>query len=138
MPLRSRTLGFLPTEAEATILKRWMGTYRWTWNQCVAFSRAHPLITGNKLQQELRAAFVSVKSTVSSNRLWVRETPNVVRDLAVREFICRLSTLKKLVRTGKLAKFKLGFKKRNFDICLFPYPSVTGTKAVDRLHSSGP
>lgn len=73
----------------------WMGTYRWTYNQCASFSCTHPDIHGAGLERALRAAFVVKSGLVEKGKLWVLETPAEIHNRTVREFVCNLRIQKK-------------------------------------------
>ena len=99
--MKSTTVAFGPEKDERKVLTSWMGTYRWTYNQCVSFSRRNPSIGGYSLMKALRATYVTSKALKEKGLLWVLKTPSEIRDRAVREFSSNLTTQKVLVKEKK-------------------------------------
>jgi hypothetical protein len=124
--MKNASIIFRPQEQDRQKLVNWMGTYRWTYNQCVAYSCRNPEITGASLRQTLREGFVVRKGLKEKGMLWVLETPEEVRDRAVREFLSNLNTQKKLVKEKKKVKFKMGFKKKHRDFKAYRCPIENG------------
>jgi len=99
-----------------------MGTYRWTYNQCVSFQMRNPSFKGSALRVELRRNFVNRKNLIEKDLSWVLQTPSEIRDRAVLEFLTNLSTQKKLVKEKKKMKFKMHYKKKASRFQCLPMP----------------
>jgi len=77
-----RKIRIKPTVEQRAILKKWFDTTRWTYNQCLSYTK---LKGGLPNLEELRQVFVYHEGLEDTP--WVKETPKQVRDEAVRDLI---------------------------------------------------
>ena len=81
-PLKTIQLRIFPTVKQRKIMWQWMGTVRWTYNQCVvAFKNSIPATKG-----ELRPKIVN-NCNYDKENVWVKDTPYDMRDFAMDDFI---------------------------------------------------
>ena len=101
--LKAKRIELFPNERQRNILKRWFGTARWTYNQCLDAIKTKKARISLK---ELRTKFV-VKSGISKDKSWVLDTPSQVRDEAVRDLLKNFrSNFAKVKEHGFTMKFK--------------------------------
>ena len=94
-----------PTKEQAQLLKKWMGTNRWTYNQAVASKKT--------IKKELRSQFVNNEQFgAGSANSWVLETPYEVRDTAICDLVKGIKTSKQLLRNGKIKFFRMSFRSK--------------------------
>lgn len=84
-PGRPRSIRIYPTSDQMLTLRKWMGTVRWTYNQCVRLVYIDKTTSNN--QKEFRAAVVSLDSPAVSANPWLKEVPYDVQDDGVLDFI---------------------------------------------------
>jgi len=96
-PSSCQRIRLQPTSAQSDLLRRWLGTNRWTWNKCVA--------SGLSTKKQLRAAFVHnglfTGSSDPEKPQWVLDTPYEVRDAAVCDFVKACKMNREQIRLGK-------------------------------------
>ena len=127
---KSRRVRIFPTAEQKALIKRWIGTARWTYNQCNAAIKAK--ICG-PTKVDLRALFVNTESIKSppakvsrlaSNKVrcnleWVLDTPYDVRYRAVMEIVQAYSNGMKKHGPGNFeVKFKQAKRMRQETITL--------------------
>jgi len=127
---KSRKIRIFPTTEQKALIKRWIGTARWTYNQCNAAIKAK--ICGPS-KAALRALFVNTESIKSppakaariaskkarGNQEWVLDTPYDVRFRAVAEIVQAYSNgLKKHGPGGFDVKFRQAKRMRQETITL--------------------
>lgn len=94
-----------PTTEQLTLLKQWMGTNRWTYNQAVASKRT--------TKNELRSQFVNNDQFAANDaKSWVLETPYEIRDAAICDLVKGIKTSKQLLRNGKIRNFRMSFRSK--------------------------
>jgi len=94
-----------PTESEQTMLKKWLGTHRWSYNRCVAMVKNN----NGTNKQGYRDAITKqdARCFVDDPLLkWVFETPQMVRDDAICEFMSAVSSNHALKRKNPSYKFR--------------------------------
>jgi putative transposase len=94
-----------PTRAQSTLLNKWIGTSRWTYNQVVATIRKK---TTKASKKDLRALLLNKTSLMGTEYEWVLETPYDIRDEAMADVL-------KAIKTNFAAKrkrFHLKFRSR--------------------------
>ncbi len=105
-PLKSRSIKLQLTKRQKKILKQWMGSSRWTYNQCVSKSKSEKVTL-----ESLREYCVYEDSALFPKNEWLKNTPQSIRDLSVRQFITSYKTeLKKYKKSGK--PFDMSHKSR--------------------------
>lgn len=82
---RCRSIRIYPTPDQRSILKKWMGAVRWTYNECVRLVSIDKKVQNNL--KELRAAVVNLDSSAVLQHEWLKEVPYDVRDEGVRDYI---------------------------------------------------
>jgi len=94
-----------PDVNERKRLNQWMGIYRWTYNQCVAFYKQ----SGNLMKcpkiQTLSDNFVKSRSLEQAGKHWALDMLHNSRDKAVDDFVTAFKTNKKIYKE-KLEKEK--------------------------------
>jgi putative transposase len=108
-PLKSRKIRVYPSTSDKEILRKWFGTARWTYNQCLdSVQRKMCGLT----KKELRAKFVNNCNFITENQ-WVIETPYEVRDAAMGDLIKNYaSNFAKNKKNNVTSKFELKFRSR--------------------------
>jgi hypothetical protein len=94
VPLRTKRVK-VTTRCETSIqtIRKWTGTTRWTYNQCVAYGREHPeieLMSDVDMSRTLRDHVASLKGA----NPWIEETPQSVYDHGITDY-------KKAVRSNQ-------------------------------------
>ena len=101
-----RKIRVYPTPSQKQTLNRWLGVYRWTYNQCVTAIKKG---TAGYSLAELRNKFVNASSLVGKS--WVTDVPYDVRGEAVRDLI-KAKKAYDAKRTKNQTGFALSFKGR--------------------------
>lgn len=81
-PLKTIRLRIYPTIAQRKTLWQWMGTVRWTYNQCVAAFKDKVPAT----KYALRPKIIN-NCNYEVDNTWVKDTPYDLRDFAMDDFI---------------------------------------------------
>ena len=104
-PGRCRSIRIYPTPDQTSLLKKWMGAVRWTYNECVRLVCREKTAKNNL--KELRAAVVNLDSPAVSANEWLKDVPYDVRDEGVRDFI-------KAVEINKMKgeRFEMKFRSK--------------------------
>lgn len=115
--MRSRRVKVVCTNKESEDkLNNWIGTTRWVYNQCVAYSREHPELFKMKTCDILRSLRDNIESLQKENS-WLVGTPYDIRDEGVRDFVKAWSSNMAKMRKKKLKneqfQFKIGFRSKN-------------------------
>ena len=107
LPTHCIKIRMYPSLKEKEMLKKWMGTYRWTYNKALdAINKK-----GSKInKKELRQYCVALKSTLLQENTWVKNTPNAIRDSAICDLLKAFKTC-----FSKGDKFKMKFKSKRKD-----------------------
>jgi putative transposase len=103
--MTSHKVRVYPTRAQATLLNKWIGTARWTYNQVVAVIRKK---TTNANKKDLRALLLNKASLVGTEYEWVLETPYDVRDEAMADVLKAIESN----LAAKKKRFHLKFRSR--------------------------
>ena len=98
--MRARKVRIYPTAEERKILRKWMGTARWTYNQCLARVNEG----AKKTKKALRALCLNAEAKLED---WVYETPYDVRDEAMNDLLKAFKTC-----FSKGDKFKMKFRSK--------------------------
>lgn len=98
-----------PTTKQKETLKKWMGTYRWTYNKALDGINKKKC---KKNKKELRHYCVGLRSKLLQENKWVKETPNAVRDASICDL---LKAFKSCFAKKKKFQMKFKSKKRNRD-----------------------
>src|SRR5690606_10768535 len=78
-----------PNQQQRNVLKKWFGTARWTYNQCLAAWKTKSL-KANKAT--FRSLFLNESSEAVQKNPWLKETPYDVRDEGMNDFLKTLKT----------------------------------------------
>ena len=118
--LRARRMKVTPLSKESDDkLRQWIGTTRWVYNQCVAYSREHSEWSSMTSTDKLRALRDNIKHkrTLGENTWFVEsQVPYAVYDEAIRDFqkawASNMTKVKKAKGNGKAFKFSIGFRTK--------------------------
>lgn len=111
----------LPTKKQDQILKNWMGTVRWTYNQCLAVWNQKQVIQNNepvtvKMNKKFfRSWCLNSDAEIVKNNPWLSETPYDIRDEGMNDFIKAFSSSVALQKTGKIKQFQMKFRSKKDD-----------------------
>lgn len=97
-----------PTTEQKEILRQWIGTCRWTYNQCVSYGKEHPSAT----IKELRANFVNNLVLKEKGLDWAVEVPYDIRDEAARDYLKAVASNKAKQQEKPDHDFAIKFKSR--------------------------
>ena len=119
-------------ESSMETIRKWTGTTRWTYNQCVAYGREHPEIELMSDVDMLRTLRDHVASLKGANP-WIEETPYDVRGhgitdykKAVRSNQAKRKKIKATKGEGTTFSFKIGFRVKG--------EAVNETITIDSKH----
>ncbi|CAG8772073.1 6182_t:CDS:1, partial [Gigaspora rosea] len=103
--LKMRKIRLYPNTEQQAILKRWMGTSRWTYNQSLRIYKS-----GVKDLKLVRKLVINKENFENDkDKCWVLKTPSSIRDNAFLEFKKNLKTELK-----KKRKFVMKFKSKKY------------------------
>jgi hypothetical protein len=97
-----------PTKKQTEILKKWIATARWTYNQCLNGVKEKKM---KKQKKFLRANFIN-NDNFSENNKWAKETPYDIRDEAMNDL---LKAYKTNFAKGEEHKFEIRYKSKKQD-----------------------
>jgi putative transposase len=106
--MKAHKVRVYPTREQATLLDKWMGTARWTYNQSVEAIRSKVCKASKK---ELRARLLNKECLAGTKTEWALETPYDVRDEAMADV---LKAIKANI-AAKRTRFHLKFRSRKDD-----------------------
>ena len=86
---KARRIRVYPNPRQRELLRRWFGTARWVYNQCLALINVD---RSKRNKKELRAAIVNNESGMAITNPWLLETPYEVRDAAMVDVINAYAT----------------------------------------------
>lgn len=98
---RAHKTRLYPTKEQQETLKQWMGTARWTYNQCVAALKARTV----KGQKKALRAWTMNEETLGKDH-WALKTPYDIRDEGMNDVLKALKTIKALKHTRFDLKFR--------------------------------
>ena len=101
-----------PTTEQKDILRQWIGTCRWTYNQCVAFGKQHPTTTTTTTIKDLRTNFLNKAVLEEKGFDWALKVPYDVRDEAARDFMKAVESNKAKQKEKPDHHFEVGFRSR--------------------------
>jgi hypothetical protein len=103
---KAQRIRLLPTQEERLKLRRWIGTARWTYNQCLSVVEKEGV---NRNKKDLRARCLNAVNFRNNAELkWVMETPYDIRDEAMNDLLKGYST--NFATNRK--KFKMKFRSK--------------------------
>jgi transposase len=106
-----RRIRLMPTPKQRETLKQWVGTARWTYNQCVAAFRDKSV--EHTTAKALRAHCVNSDAPlVREHTDWLLKVPYDVRDEGMRDFRKALHTTFALKRAGHINRFAMRFRSK--------------------------
>ncbi len=104
-PGKARIIRLMPTPEQKQILLKWIGTCRWTYNQCLAAEKEGK---ANINQKELRQMFLNADNFRGTELAWVLDTPYDIRDAALDDL---MNAFASNFAQGK-TKFDMKFKSK--------------------------
>lgn len=120
--IRTRKIRIYPTKDQRQIMKTWMGTRRFIYNEGLSYIK-----NGHKPNfQELRNKLVTAKNNPSIPK-WQLEIPTDIRAEALRDLIFNHNTAFINLKRGNISKFKIGYCKKK------DTPSISIPKAAIRI-----
>ncbi len=115
---KAHKIRLYPTAVQKQLLRKWMGTARWTYNQCVEAVSSGGV---SAKKDKLRAHYINESAFKTRPELqdkqWVKETPYDVRDEAMNDLLKALKAQQAKIKangwkgTAK-ANFKMSFRSR--------------------------
>lgn len=103
---KAQRIRLLPTQEERLKLRRWIGTARWTYNQCLSVVEKEGV---NRNKKDLRTRCLNAVNFRNNAELkWVMETPYDIRDEAMNDLLKGYST--NFATNRK--KFKMKFRSK--------------------------
>jgi putative transposase len=102
---KTQRIRLFPTQEEKLILRRWMGTARWTYNRCLVAVEKEGIA---RTKKALRAQCLNAANFNNTELKWVLETPYDIRDEAMNDLLKSYSTNFAAKRT----KFKIKFRSK--------------------------
>jgi putative transposase len=140
-PGKAKRIRVYPTTEEQEKLKRWIGTARWTYNECLKAIQNEGVARSKKA---LRARALNEGTIVALNKPWLRDTPYDVRDAAMDDLLKAYASGFARRKNDKKS-FKLGLRSRKtaFQESIVVhhkhYKNMTGTYAfLKKLRSAEP
>lgn len=132
---RTKKIRIFPNKYQRNMLRKWFGTYRFTYN----YTKEIIIKDGNKRNfQLLRNAIVTEKdNTLMSDKKWVFETPKEIRGNAIRELLTNLQdkadvkykSKKQVVQTITLPK--QSYSREGSVVNIYP------TKMLNEINKEG-
>lgn len=99
-----------PTKEQAQTLRRWFGTARWTYNQCLNGVEREGV---PKNKKELRAKFLNAEAFEGKEELkWVLETPYDIRDQAMNDLLKAYKSAAALKKGGHVTRYTMKFRSK--------------------------
>lgn len=92
LSMRTKLVGLKTTHEQTVMWKRWLGTTRCIWNQCVDLVNTHQILPTLK---ELRTRLVNKNAPWVLLNPWLQNTPYDIREDVVRRFVANYQTSKK-------------------------------------------
>ena len=114
---RSRKIRVYPNKEQRTILDRWFGASRFSYNKTVEFLK-HP---------DTKAQWKSIKTDLMHDMPeWSKEVPYQIKSVAIRDCCQAVSNAKKKFKqTGKFQEVKFRSKKRGDNNLFIPQTAVS-------------
>ena len=114
---RSRKIRVYPNKEQRTILDRWFGASRFSYNKTVEFLK-HP---------DTKAQWKSIKTNLMHDMPeWSKEVPYQIKSVAIRDCCQAVSNAKKKFKqTGKFNEVKFRSKKRGDNNLFIPQTAVS-------------
>ena len=98
-----------PTTQQKDVLRQWIGTCRWTYNQCVSQGKEHPATSDIKT---LRSLFVNNDTMKEKGLDWALKVPYDVRSEAARDYIKAVESNKAKKKLTPKHHFEIKFRSR--------------------------
>ncbi|KAK9363877.1 putative transposase DNA-binding domain-containing protein, partial [Lipomyces starkeyi] len=83
-PGKVRRFRVYPSTKQKKTLRKWFGTARWTYNQCLDAVEKKEIA---RTKKDLRAAFLNKEAIDKMGKPWVLETPYDIRDAAMHDLV---------------------------------------------------
>lgn len=111
-PGKAKRIRIYPTAEEQDKLRRWIGTARWTYNECIKAVQSENV---PRKKKDLRARVLNVEAIVAMDKPWLRETPFDVRDAAMDDLLkAYKSGFARKMNDGKLFSLRYRSRKHSF------------------------
>jgi transposase len=81
---KAKKIRLYPSKEEEKTLNRWMGTARWTYNECLKAVRDEKVPRNMKA---LRERAINKEAIERMDKLWLCDTPYDVRDEAMKDLL---------------------------------------------------
>lgn len=98
----------LPTTEQKETLRRWIGTSRWTYNQCVAYHKDNPFCS----IKELRSRFLNEEALKGTEFEWALNVPYDIRDEGARDFMKAVESNKAKQKKDNQHKYEIQFRSK--------------------------
>jgi hypothetical protein len=82
-PLKVEKIRIYPTTEQKQTLNQWMGTARWTYNQCLTKLKTVTTV----VKEEFRSEITANSSPIAQANLWMTKTPRNIREYALSELL---------------------------------------------------
>src|SRR6185437_10005641 len=104
---KSIIIRLFPTPQQKQILDGWIGTTRWTYNQCVSLIKEGT----NRVKKDLRAATVNNNNFEDENQ-WVMKTPYDIRNEGMNDVLKAYDSNFAKRKGNPEFKFEIGFRSK--------------------------
>lgn len=119
--MKSKKIRLYPTGEQKTIFRRWLGTYRYVYNQTLAYLKT----LDGKRPSWMEAASHTILPSLPE---WAREIPYQIKKIAVKEACQSFTGVKqKFHRTGEVSELKFKSRKSPVQTCYIPKSAVNST-----------
>lgn len=138
----SRKVRIFPTTAEEAILKGWLGTSRWTYNQCINAIENDGIKANTQVFRDLYKK-QNAPILQDSKYSWIFKTPPDVRDVAITEVLDAVKSNKALQRKNYKLSFRskrdksqvIQIQHRNFNLKTGAYAFLKNIKTSEKKPS---
>jgi putative transposase len=107
-PGKAKRIRVYPTKEEKDKLQKWIGTARWTYNECLKAIQSEGVARNKKA---LRARALNEETIVAMNKPWLRDTPYDIRDEGMTDLLKAYASGFARKKNDKKA-FKMSFRSR--------------------------
>lgn len=108
--LKTRKIRIYPIKQERELLRKWMGSTRWTYNKCLDFVKKKEVKLTKK---SLRAKCLNSKSKIFVDNPWLKETPYDIRDEGMNDLLKAYKINFKVHKGKKIFNIKFRSRKDN-------------------------
>ena len=97
-----------PTAKQKKLLRKWFGTARWTWNQCLAATKED---VKKATLKYLRPTHINIINYENKNE-WVKETPYEIRDQAMISLLSAYKSNFTSMKQKLITDFNIKFQSK--------------------------